>query len=148
MIIHFDGLVESAVMRAEIEARNNGHNMLGAEYLLLGVLQVEEFRQAPYFGMFGITAAAVNARIKLTVPYADKADPIERADCFNDVMAATEGVAEELHSPVINSTHLAYGLVSLDEGIAFGIMKRHSVDVLGMRATIRRQLDEAAAAMA
>lgn len=143
LIICFDGLVETVILRAELEARNNGHSMMGAEYLILGALQVEEFRGAPYFGMFGITARDVNASIKLIKPYADKTDPIERADCFNRVLTIAEQMAEEFGSPMIATEHLAYGLLCLREGnIAFGIMNRHDVDILGMKTTIRKHLEE------
>lgn len=145
LIIHFDGLVETAIRRAEIEARNNGHNMLGAEYLLLGTLQVEEFRDIPHFGVFGITAAYVSASIRLILPYADESDPVERADCFNQVLTTAEDVAKEFGASLIDSTHFAYGLVCLEEGLAFGMMSKRSVDIPGMRANIRRRLEDAPA---
>lgn len=142
--IQHDGLVETVVMRAKMHARDNGHNsMMGAEYLVLSILELEEFRGVPYFGLFGIESRTVSASIKLIAPYANHHDEVEPADCFSHALTVAEEVTHELGGSSVGSLQLAYGITSVDEkSLAYGIMNKNGIDVRGMRSTVRILLEE------
>lgn len=138
MFERFTERARRVVVRAQEEARALGHNHIGTEHFLLGLLREEGGVAARVLASFDVTHEAVRRQIEEAVGCSDQALsgylPIDPA-----AKAALEGAlreARELHSWEMDTQHLLLGLISSGDGLGAQVLERLGADPAAIRARV------------
>jgi Clp amino terminal domain, pathogenicity island component len=144
LLVRYTGRARASVARAREEALEMGHNYVGTEHLLLGVLvdpaaisvrvlaelgiQTDRLRQA-------VVEAAVprppNGAVTSDLPFTPRA---------RRVLDLTRGESLRLGHNYIGTEHLLLALVAEQDGIGGRVLREHGVDADRARAEVIRAL--------
>lgn len=146
MAVKIDYLTQRALKIAMRRALNNGHHgLIGAEYLLYGVMRVTEqesleIRVRGYFGE--ITANVVMSRIVLIHPHSDGSDPVVFSECFSETLRSALGHLETFGSERLILEHLMLALFEIEDDtvVASAILNRLYADRLTTVDKLRESL--------
>jgi ATP-dependent Clp protease ATP-binding subunit ClpC len=139
----FTERARQAIVLAQEEARTLGHNYIGTEHLLLGLLRVEEGLAARVLESLGISLEGVRAQIARMVgstqdevtegqiPFTPRSKRVLE-------ISLREGLA--LGHTYIGTEHLLLGLVRDNEGLATRILLHFDVDAATVRDAVIRAL--------
>jgi ATP-dependent Clp protease ATP-binding subunit ClpA len=132
----------SVLRLAQDEARDLGHNHVGTEHILLGLLGEEEGGAAHVLAVLGVTIAEVRAQVAKIVVQGDDdpGDEIRLTPAASRVVELAAAEALSLGQSSISTEHLLLGLVRQDQGIAVRILLDFDVDAEKVRNEIGRRV--------
>lgn len=128
--------------RAGEQARELGHNYVGSEHVLLGLLEARDGLAAHVLAELGITSDVVLAELaRLTGrcepgPY----DCLPLAPRLKQALEAAPRIAAGLGHQVADTEHLLAGIVSVPDALAVEILDRQGVSADDARAALARRL--------
>lgn len=135
----FTSRARDVVGRAQDEAYALGHNYLGTEHILLGLLRVEDGMAAKALASVGIDYEAVRAAVERTVGRGEGAISAGRLP-FTPLskktleLALRESLA--LKHNYIGTEHILLGLLRENEGVAAEIVADLGADAAEVRAAL------------
>jgi ATP-dependent Clp protease ATP-binding subunit ClpC len=138
MFERFTNRARHVVVLAQDEARDMGHNYIGTEHLLLGLLGVPDGLAGRALAQLGLTLDGVReetagrvgrgaAPVKGRIPFTPRA---------KKVLELSLREALQLHHNYIGTEHLLLGLLREGEGVAASILREHTNDLLRIRMAV------------
>ncbi len=122
----FDKFSEQArrvLVLAQEEATLLGHNYLGTEHLLLGLLREETGIAAIVLKEFGVELGQVRAMVERVVGRGSSEPDVERRFTPRAQVVITLAVSEAWRASAIDTEHILLGLVREGEGLAAGALE-------------------------
>ncbi len=125
-----------ALLEAERESRSLGHDRVGTEHLLLGLLADEDGPASNALREAGVTLTAARRKVAEAVgPVSgDGGDPTSTPRCTRAVGRAPR-FARDQHADVVGSEHLLLAVLDV-EGTAGQVLRGLGVDVEHLRAAL------------
>ena len=145
MFEYFNEKAIKNVVLAQEEARNTGHNLVGTEHILLGVIGEGTSTAAELLGNFGIeldrtrdlaidVVGKGSGFIPANIPFTPKAKRIlEQA--FNE--------ARQLKSNFISPEHILLAIIKQSDNMAVKLLSKQNVDLKQLRTELIKKLGEA-----
>jgi hypothetical protein len=129
---------------AQREAKALGHNYIGTEHLLLGVLAVGDSIGARALADFEITLEDVRADVKRLIGEGAEEEPPRRrrgprmpfTPRSKKVLELSLRVARKLKDDFIGSEHIALALVQEGEGVAAEILRGRGIEEKELRRCV------------
>jgi len=144
LLVRYTGRARASVARAREEALEMGHNYVGTEHLLLGVLADPAAISVRVLAEMGIPADQLRlAVIEAAVPRPpDTAVPADLpfTPRARRVLDLTRGESLRLGHNYIGTEHLLLALVAEQDGIGGRVLREHGVDADRARAEVIRAL--------
>lgn len=145
MFERFTDRARRVVVLAQEEARRLGHNYIGTEHVLLGLLGEQDGIAARALRRFDVTLEGTRDEVKAIVgsgtgmikghiPFTPRAKKVLE-------MALREAL--ELHHHYIGTEHILLGVIREGDGVGATILKEHSADLRPVRAAVLDLLQEA-----
>jgi ATP-dependent Clp protease ATP-binding subunit ClpC len=129
MFERFTERARQVVVLAQDEARALGHNFIGTEHLLLGLLREEEGLGARVLDSFGVTLEEVRAQVARIVGQGDEQQtgqiPFTPRAKKTLELALREAIS--LGHDSIGTEHILLGLVRGDKGVGVDILRGFGV---------------------
>ncbi len=122
----FDKFSEAArrvLVLAQEEAALLGHNYIGTEHLLLGLLREDTGVAAAVLKEFGVELGQVRAMVERVVGRGTTEPDVERRFTPRAQVVVTLAVSESWRAPAIETEHILLGLVREGEGLAAGALE-------------------------
>jgi ATP-dependent Clp protease ATP-binding subunit ClpA len=149
MFERFTDRARRVVVLAQEEARRLGHNYIGTEHVLLGLLGEGEGVAARALKRFDVTLEGTRDEVRAIVgsgtgmvkghiPFTPRAKKVLE-------MALREAL--ELNHNYIGTEHILLGVIREGEGVGASILKEHSADLLPVRAAVLDLLQSAGASL-
>jgi ATP-dependent Clp protease ATP-binding subunit ClpC len=143
----FERFTEKAIkviMLSQEEARHLGHNFVGTEQLLLGLLGEETGVAAKVLKSMGVNLKDVRIEVEKIISRGSGSSAVEipftpRA---KRVLKLSLEEARQLGHNYIGTEHLLLGLSQDGEGVAARVLENLGVDLLEMRRQVIRMLGE------
>jgi hypothetical protein len=136
----FDAAARRAVARAEVEARELGHDHLGTEHLLLGLL-TSQSATARVLANAGVTLTAARLKVSEAVgaPLGDPPPrgPLPRTPRVERALGRSVRFAHARGSDLVGSQHVLLGVLDV-EGTAGQVLRGLGLDVDRLRMTLDR----------
>jgi Clp amino terminal domain, pathogenicity island component len=131
---------QRAVRYARMEAGRLGHDRIGTEHLLLGVLHDQACLAAATLGRLEIQPEAVRRRVEETVgrgrPHDGHPGPLPTTKAFTIALGLAGREALELEQDRLGTEHLLLGLASQGEGVAAGVLQQLGGGLLALREAV------------
>jgi hypothetical protein len=132
------------VTLAQGEAKDLGHNYIGTEHLLLGVLGVDTGLGAQALAHFGISLEDTRADVARIIGEGEEPKPRRRrrgpeipfTPRSKKVLELSLRAARKLKDDFIETEHVALALLSEGEGVAAQILGERGVDEKGLRLCV------------
>ena len=140
----FTDRARRAVTLAQEEARELGHDHIGTEHILLGLLRVPEGVAARALESFGISREAVVAKVEEIVGrgQGSPGGHIPFTPRSKKVLELALREALQLGHNYIGTEHVLLGLVREGEGVAAKVMVELGADLPRVRAQVMELLDD------
>jgi ATP-dependent Clp protease ATP-binding subunit ClpC len=131
----FTERARQVVVLAQDEARKLGHNYIGTEHILLGLLREEEGLAARVLETLGITLEPVRAEVARIIGRGDEAasGQIPFTPRAKKVLELSLREARSLRHNYIGTEHVLLGLVRENEGVAAHILLDFGADAQKIR---------------
>jgi ATP-dependent Clp protease ATP-binding subunit ClpC len=146
MFERFTPRARRSVVAAQEEARGLGHNYIGTEHVLLGLLSEPEGIAARALGPFGISLASTREEVAAKV--GTGTEPMKGHIPFTPrakkILELALREALQLHHNYIGTEHILLGLIREKDGAGPQILAAHA-DLLAIRAAALDLLPPAAA---
>ncbi len=128
------------IVQAQQEARALGHNYIGTEHLLLGLLHDAEGKAFRALQALNISAEAVREQVEETVGRGQRspAGPIPFTPRAKKVLEHSLREALQLHHHYIGTEHIVLALIREGEGVAAQVLSRLGADLQHARAVVAR----------
>jgi len=137
MFERFTPRARRSVVAAQEEARTLGHNYIGTEHVLLGLLSEPEGLGARALGPFGVSLAGTREEVAAKV--GTGTEPMKGHIPFTPRAKKTLELALrealQLHHNYIGTEHILLGLIREKEGAGPQILAAHA-DLLAIRAAV------------
>jgi ATP-dependent Clp protease ATP-binding subunit ClpC len=144
MFERFTDRARRAVVLSQQEARQLGHNYIGTEHLLLGLLAEEEGMAARVLESLDVLPAAVRSQVVEIIGRG--AGPVEGHIPFTPrakkVMELSLREALQLGHNYIGTEHLLLGLVREGQGVAAQVLQKEGALLERVREEVLRVLAE------
>jgi|SRR5437588_7430758 len=144
LLVRYTSRARASVGRSREQAREMGHNYVGTEHLLLGVMADPAALSVRVLAQLGIPAdelrqAAIEAAVARAPNGTVASDPpfTPRA---RRVLDLTRGESLRLGHNYIGTEHLLLALVAEQDGIGGRVLREHGVDADRARAEVIRAL--------
>jgi hypothetical protein len=132
------------VTLAQAEAKELGHNYIGTEHLLLGVLRVDRGVGAQALADFGVTLENVREDVRRVIGEGDDPQQRERrrgpqmpfTPRSKKVLELSLRVARKMKDDFIGSEHIVLALFGEGEGVAAVILRGQGVEEKPLRRCI------------
>jgi Clp amino terminal domain, pathogenicity island component len=129
------------VTLAQTEAKSLGHQYIGTEHLLLGVLSVEQSVGARALADFGITVDQSREDVRRFIGEGDVESTRQRGHIpftprSKKVLELSLRVARKLKDNFIGTEHIVLALVQEQDGVAAQILKERGVEEKALRRCI------------
>ncbi|MEH2449857.1 ATP-dependent Clp protease ATP-binding subunit [Nostoc sp.] len=150
MFEHFTSEAIRVIMLAQEEARRLGHNFVGTEQILLGLMGEGTGVAAKVLAELGVTLKDARREVEKIIGRGSGFVPPE-IPFTPKVKSLFEQSFKEAHSlgqNYINTEHLLLGLTEAGEGVAAKVLQNLGVDFKSVRSAIVRRLGENAPAFA
>jgi ATP-dependent Clp protease ATP-binding subunit ClpA len=138
MFERFTKPARRVVVHAQDEARALGHNFIGTEHLLLGLLDEPDSIAALALARFGLSLDA--ARDEVAARIGAGKDPVKGRIPFTPrakkVLELGLREALQLHHNYIGTEHLLLGMVREADGVGAQIIREHAGDLLRVRMAV------------
>jgi ATP-dependent Clp protease ATP-binding subunit ClpA len=136
---HFTPRARNAASAAEAQAREHGHNSVGTEHLLLGILDVGGNLALNVLDALEVEPDDVRTELLASLPPAATVRSEDRPRFTPATKKALENAATEAISfghNYIGCEHLLLGLVSVEDGLASQVLRRMGVELRTTRRTV------------
>jgi ATP-dependent Clp protease ATP-binding subunit ClpC len=143
MFERFTERARQVVVVAQAEARGLGHDYIGTEHLLLGLLSESDGLAARVLAALDVEADDVRERVVETVGRGDAAPPSGQIPFTPRAKQALELALKEsltLGQKFIGTEHVLLGVIRVRDGIAARILLEADVDVEKVREEVLRML--------
>lgn len=144
MFEHFTSEAIRVIMLAQEEARRLGHNFVGTEQILLGLMGEGTGVAAKVLAELGVTLKDARREVEKIIGRGSGFVPPE-IPFTPKVKSLFEQSFKEAHSlgqNYINTEHLLLGLTEAGEGVAAKVLQNLGVDFKTVRSAIVRRLGE------
>ncbi|MBH8574786.1 ATP-dependent Clp protease ATP-binding subunit [Nostocaceae cyanobacterium CENA369] len=144
MFEHFTSEAIKVIMLAQEEARRLGHNFVGTEQILLGLIGEGTGVAAKVLTELGITLKEARREVEKIIGRGSGFVPPE-IPFTPKVKSLFEQSFKEAHSMgnnYINTEHLLLGLTEAGEGVAAKVLQNLGVDLKSVRTAVVRRLGE------
>lgn len=136
-----DGTAKRALRLGLGQARVVGHNIVGAEFILLGALMVRpDSGFAVIQAMREVTPRGVQERIELITAYSDTREPLVREASFRDVLTRAHHAHARFGSPYVSIPHLLLAIAEGEGELAYGILSKLGADPAAIQTEITGML--------
>jgi ATP-dependent Clp protease ATP-binding subunit ClpA len=141
-----DASAERAVALAESEARQFGHDRVGTEHLLLGLL-TNDSAASHMLSDAGVTLTAARNKVIEAVGISSRRNPDELTRSLPRTARATRALGRSVRfahargSDVVTSDHVLMGVLDV-EGIAGQVLRGLGVDVESLRGSLDALVQE------
>ncbi|MBD2461886.1 ATP-dependent Clp protease ATP-binding subunit [Oscillatoria sp. FACHB-1407] len=144
MFEYFTEKAIAAVMFAQEEARRLGHNFVGTEQILLGLIRAEGSIAATVLAELGITLAATRAEVEKIVGRGSGFVPAEIpfTPKTKRVFEQAFQEARQLDTRYVGPEHLLLSLVQEGESVAVKILENLKIDPADVRKRIIQAVGE------
>ena len=135
----FTARAREVVVHAQAEAQALGHNYIGTEHLLLGLLRTEEGVATVALGSLGVAYEPVRSEVERVVGTSAKAPVAGRLPFTPRSKKVLELALREslaLKHNYIGTEHILLGLAGEGEGVAAEILDRLGADVESVRRAV------------
>jgi hypothetical protein len=131
-----------ALDQASEQARELGHNYVGTEHALLGLVSAEDGLAAHALVDLGVTRERILAQECVAAsgpprPY----DPLGVQPRLKQAIEHSHRIADGLGHRVTNTEHLLAGILAVPDALAVELLKRLGVSAEDVRAELARRLD-------
>jgi hypothetical protein len=131
---------QRAVHYAKLEAGRLGHDRVGTEHLLLGLVQDEACLAAATLGRLEIPPEAVRRRVEETVgrgrPHDGSPGHLPTTRPLTSVLGLAGREAMELEHDRVGTEHLLLGLAGEGEGVAAGVLQQLGAGLVELREAV------------
>lgn len=144
MFEHFTSEAIKVIMLAQEEARRLGHNFVGTEQILLGLIGEGTGVAAKVLTELGVTLKEARREVEKIIGRGSGFVPPE-IPFTPKVKSLFEQSFKEAHSlgnNYINTEHLLLGLTEAGEGVAAKVLQNLGVDLKSVRTAVVRRLGE------
>ena len=142
MFERFTDRARQVLILAQEEARGLGHNYIGTEHILLGLLREGEGVAARVLASRGVTLEGVRAQVVRIIGEGEEevtAGQIPFTPRAKNVLEVAFREMIDLQPPAaIGTEHLLLGLVSVRKSVASQILGAFDVDTATIRAEVLR----------
>lgn len=145
MFEYFTEKAIAVIMAAQEEARRLGHNFVGTEQILLGLLQAKPSIAATVLANLGLTLEATRAEIERQIGRGSGFIPAEIpfTPKTKRVFEQAFQEARQLDNRYIGPEHLLLSLVQEQESVAVKVVTNLGVDPAKVRTEVIRAIGEA-----
>ncbi len=122
---------KNALKLAEKKARELGHNYVGTEHLLLGLIEEKQGVAANLLNMAGVDEQAVTENIEALIGKGDYmfTEGFSYTPRSKKILEMSIAISRQMQQNYVGTEHILYALVSEKEGVAFKILSEIGVDV-------------------
>src|SRR5215469_15453581 len=137
MFERFTAKARHAVVLAQEEAREMGHNYIGTEHILLGLVHESEGLAARVLSDFGTTLEGTRQEVAAIIAPGNKTPlgHVPFTPRAKKVLELALREALQLHHNYIGTEHILLGLLREGDGVAAQILKKHA-DLLKIRTAV------------
>jgi hypothetical protein len=118
---------------AAVEAESLGHNYLGTEHLLLGLLREDEGAAARYLLSRGLDLDHVRDAVVKVIGRRTSATPGELVPRARRALALAVDEVQRLGHGRVGTEHILQGIAREGQGVAAGILDRLGIDLEQLR---------------
>ncbi len=138
MFERFTDRARRSIVRAQEEARIFGHNYIGTEHILLGLLAEREGTAVRALESLDVDLEAAREQVRELVGEGSQELPghIPFTPRAKKVLELSLREALSLHSDVIGTEHLLLGLVAETDGVGVQVLERLGVTDEAVRARV------------
>src|SRR5215204_2486103 len=130
-----------ALNQAGEQARELGHNYVGTEHALLGLLAAKDGLAAHVLADLGVTRERILAQECLAGPREPRPyDPLGVQPRLKQAIEHSWRIAEGLGHRVANTEHLLAGILAVPDALAVEVLRRLGVSADDVRAALARRL--------
>ncbi len=150
MFEHFTSEAIRVIMLAQEEARRLGHNFVGTEQILLGLMGEGTGVAAKVLAEMGVTLKEARREVEKIIGRGSGFVPpeIPFTPKVKNLFEQSFKEARSLGHNYINTEHLLLGLTEAGEGVAAKVLQNLGVDLKNLRSTVIRRLGETASVSA
>ena len=144
MFEHFTNTAIAVIMQAQEEARRLGHNFVGSEQLLLGIIKENTSIAAKVLDEFGINLANARTEVESIIGRGSGNGPVEIpfTPKVKQVFEQAFQEARKLDHPYIEPEHLLLSLTQNSESVAYRVIANLGVDPDKIRTQLVRVIGE------
>ncbi|MEN8445936.1 MAG: ATP-dependent Clp protease ATP-binding subunit, partial [Cyanobacteria bacterium J06555_13] len=144
MFEHFTNTAIAVIMQAQEEARRLGHNFVGSEQLLLGIIKENTSIAAKVLDEFGINLANARTEVESIIGRGSGNGPVEIpfTPKVKQVFEQAFQEARKLDHPYIEPEHLLLSLTQNSESVAYRVIANLGVDPEKIRVQLVRVIGE------
>src|SRR5215208_1213398 len=133
---------EHVLNQAGEQARELGHNYVGTEHALLGLVAAEDGLAAHVLADLGVTRERTLAQECLAGPREPRPyDPLGVQPRLKEAIEHSWLIAEGLGHRVTNTEHLLAGILAVPDALAVEVLRRLGVSADDVRAALARRLE-------
>ncbi|MEM9905711.1 MAG: ATP-dependent Clp protease ATP-binding subunit [Cyanobacteria bacterium P01_D01_bin.44] len=146
MFEHFTNTAIAVIMQAQEEARRLGHNFVGSEQLLLGVIKEGSSIAARVLNDFGVNLADARTEVEAIIGRGSGNGPAEIpfTPKVKQVFEQAFQEARKLDHPYIEPEHLLLSLTQNTESVAYRVLTNLGVEPSKIRMQLIRAIGELA----
>ena len=150
MFEYFTDKAIAVVMAAQEEARRLGHNFVGTEQILLGIIKEKTSLASKVLGDLGVTLEAARAEVENIIGRGSGFVPAELpfTPKTKRVFEQAFEQARQFDQRYIAPEHLLLSLVQDGEGVASKVLQNLGINLAAVRTQIIREMGEEAPAAA
>lgn len=147
MVTRFEKFSErarQAISLAEEEAKRFGHNYVGTEHILLGLVREPDGVAARVFQNLGVELLKMRSAIEFIIGQSEKPVPGDMGltPRAKKVIELAVDEARRLNHSYIGTEHLLIGLLREGEGVAVGVLESLGVTLKKVRRETNRILSQ------
>ncbi|WP_414529120.1 ATP-dependent Clp protease ATP-binding subunit [Nodularia chucula] len=144
MFEHFTSEAIKVIMLAQEEARRLGHNFVGTEQILLGLIGEGTGVAAKVLAELGVTLKEARREVEKIIGRGSGFVPpeIPFTPKVKSLFEQSFREANSLGHNYINTEHLLLGLTEAGEGVAAKVLQNLGVDLKNVRTNVIRRLGE------
>ncbi|HEX2117820.1 MAG TPA: Clp protease N-terminal domain-containing protein, partial [Acidimicrobiales bacterium] len=142
MFERFTDRARRVVVLAQEEARLLGHNWIGTEHILLGLISERDGVAAKVLQELGISLEVVRAKVELIIGEGDKrpGSHIPFTPRAKKVLELSLREALQLGHNYIGTEHILMGLIREGEGVGAQVLVNLGADLSAVRQGVIQQL--------
>ncbi len=147
MFEHFTNTAIAVIMQAQEEARRLGHNFVGSEQLLLGIVKEGSSIAARVLSDFGVNLTNARTEVEAIIGRGSGNGPVEIpfTPKVKQVFEQAFQEARKLDHPYIEPEHLLLSLTQNVESVAYRVLSNLGVDPAKVRSQLIRTIGEVSA---
>lgn len=142
MFERFNSAAIKTIMLAQEETRKLGHNYVGTEQILLGLLSTPEEKSCQAMNNLGITLETARREVQLIIGHSFEPVKVEIPFTPNAkaLLENSWTAARDLGSCEVKSEHLLFGLLKVPKGVAHKVLNKLNVTAVQLEAELHNIL--------